>query len=125
MATTFEETSLPGGKATYVIRHVLHNWSDEDVLHILGHVRTAMSLHIVENPSATPKLILCETLLLPNSNRFIRAASMQIMAMSTGWTRTETDLIRLLEVAGFTFIKSHRMRADDTIVEATLNSMQQ
>lgn len=121
MASTFERTRLPAGKATYVIRHVLHNWSDEEVLHILKHVRTAMSLYVANNPATRPKLILCETLLLPSSNRFIRAASMQIMSMSNGWTRTEFDMIRLLEAAGFLFVKTHRMRADNSIVEATLS----
>ncbi|XP_006459129.1 hypothetical protein AGABI2DRAFT_134649 [Agaricus bisporus var. bisporus H97] len=122
MATTFEETSIPAGKSTYIIRHVLHNWSDQEVLRILGHVRTAMSLYVVENPSIQPKLILCETIVSLNSNRFVRASSMQIMAMSNGWLRTDADLIRLLEEAGFSFLRFHRMRADDSIIEATLKS---
>ncbi|KAF5359577.1 hypothetical protein D9756_003163 [Leucocoprinus leucothites] len=120
MAPKFEDTLIPAGKPTYIIRHVLHNWSDEEVVHILGHVRTAMSSNFAANRTVQPKLLLCETLLLPDSNRWVRAASMQIMAMSSGWTRTEADMIRLLEAAGFLYIKSHRMRADDTIVEATL-----
>jgi hypothetical protein len=45
---------------------------------------------------------------------------MQIMAMSSGWTRTEAEMIRLLEATGFLYIKTHRMRTDDTIVEAAL-----
>ncbi|KAF9445422.1 S-adenosyl-L-methionine-dependent methyltransferase [Macrolepiota fuliginosa MF-IS2] len=120
MASTYECTAIPLGKATYIIRHVLHNWSDEEVLHILKQVRHAMSLYVADGSAVQPKLILCETLLLPTSNRFVRAASMQILSMSNGWTRTEADMVRLLEAAGFVAIKTHRMRADDSIVEATL-----
>lgn len=119
MATAFGDTSIPAGKATYIIRHVFHNWSDEEVIHILKHVRTAMLTNATHDPVIQPKLILCDALLLPKSNRFIRAASMQIMAMSNGWTRTETDMIQLLGAAGFSYLRTHRMRADDSIIEAT------
>lgn len=118
MAITFNDTFLPTGKATYIIRHVFHNWSDEEVVHILKHVRTAMLTGTTRDPPIQPKLILCDTLLHPGSNRFVRAASMQIMAMSNGWTRTETDMIQLLDVAGFSYLRTHRMRADDSIIEA-------
>ncbi|KAF9446748.1 S-adenosyl-L-methionine-dependent methyltransferase [Macrolepiota fuliginosa MF-IS2] len=123
MAPTFEGSSIPAGKATYIIRHVLHNWSDDGVLHILKQVRHAMSLHVTDGSAVQPKLILCETLLLPTSNRFVRAASMQILSMSNGWTRTEADMIQLLDTAGFIAVKTHRMRADDSIVEATLRPL--
>jgi hypothetical protein len=119
MATAFSDTSLPAGKPTYIIRHVFHNWSDEEVVHILKHVRTAMLTNAARDPIIQPKLILCDTLLHSGSNRFVRAASMQIMAMSSGWTRTETDMIQLLEAAGFSHLRTHRMRADDSVIEAT------
>ncbi|KAF9446750.1 S-adenosyl-L-methionine-dependent methyltransferase [Macrolepiota fuliginosa MF-IS2] len=122
MAPAFEETSLPIGKPTYIIRHVLHDWSDEEVLHILKHVRTAMSTHPTDNPTTQSKLILCEMLLHPDSHRFIRTTSMQLLSLNSGLTRTETEMIRLVEEAGFVVIRSHKMRAADTIIEATVPS---
>lgn len=122
MATSFEETSLPVGKPTYIIRHVLHDWSDEEVLHILKHVHTAMSTRATDNPTAQPKLILCEMLLRPDSHRFIRTTSMQLLSLNGGLTRTETEMVQLVERAGFSVIKSRKMRAADTIIEATIPS---
>lgn len=120
MAPVFQETALPVGKPTYIIRHVLHDWSDEDVLHILNHVHTAMSVPSASNSGGHPKLILCEMLLRDDSHRFIRTTSMQLLALNGGLTRTETEMVQLVERAGFSVIKSHRMRAVDTIIEAVV-----
>lgn len=118
MATDFEDTSLPVGKPTYIIRHVLHDWSDEEVLHILKHVRTAMTSNLGSNLGSKPKLLLCEMLLHPDSHRFIRTTSMQLLSLNGGLTRTMAEMIKLLEMAGFSVVNSHKMRAADTIIEA-------
>ncbi len=122
MASAFQETALPVGTPTYVIRPVLHDWSDEDVLHILKHVHTAMSMCPISDSGGRSKLILCEMLLRADSHRFTRTTSMQLLALNSGLTRTETEMIRLVERAGFSVIKSHRMRAVDTIIEATISN---
>ncbi|KAJ3569699.1 hypothetical protein NP233_g4876 [Leucocoprinus birnbaumii] len=120
MATTFEGTSLPVGMPTYIIRHVLHDWSDQEVLHILKHVRTAMTANLGGNVDFKPKLLLCEMLLHSDSHRFIRTTSMQLLSLNGGLTRTEGEMIKLLEMAGFSAVRSHKMRAADTIIEATV-----
>ncbi|TCD62094.1 hypothetical protein EIP91_007494 [Steccherinum ochraceum] len=38
LAPTLEETKLPQGKPTYLIRHVLHDWTDEQVVEILKNL---------------------------------------------------------------------------------------
>ena len=65
-----------------------------------------------------PKLILCEMLLRDSSPRFVRTTSMQILALNNGITRTEPDMVRLVERSGFKVENVHYMRAVDSIVEA-------
>lgn len=78
----------------------------------------AMTADARSNPR--PKLILCEMLLHPDSHRFIRTTSMQLLSLNGGLTRTEAEMVELLEVAGFSVVKTHKMRAADTIIEATV-----
>jgi hypothetical protein len=120
MAEKFEDTFLPAGKPIYLIRHVLHDWSDEQALHILKHVRIAMSASLAVDSKCRPKLVLCEMLLRDNSHRFIRTTSMQILSLNGGLTRTETEMVKLLDIAGFSVVKVHQMRAADTIIEAVI-----
>ncbi|XP_006459128.1 hypothetical protein AGABI2DRAFT_116080 [Agaricus bisporus var. bisporus H97] len=118
MADNFDDTFLPTGMPTYLIRHVLHDWSDPQVLHILKHVYTAMSTRSAAHPK--PKLILCEMLLRADSHRFIRTTSMQLLSLAGGLTRTELEMVLLLEKAGFSVVRSQRLRAADSIIEAII-----
>ncbi|KAG5643503.1 hypothetical protein DXG03_000744 [Asterophora parasitica] len=42
LAPSLDETYIPRGQPTYLIRHVLHDWTDEQVISILRNVRAAM-----------------------------------------------------------------------------------
>lgn len=118
LAPTLEETKLPQGKPTYLIRHVLHDWTDDQVVEILKNVRAAM-LAGRGSETGVPTLLLCEMLLRANSSRFVRTTSMQLLALNNGVTRTEGEMVRLAEAAGFRVRKVHAMRAADSIIEAT------
>lgn len=116
LAPTLEETRIPQGHPTYLIRHVLHDWTDDQVIVILTNVRDAMLANLDSN--IRPKLILCEILLRNSSPRFVRTTSMQLLALNNGVTRTEADILRLVELSGFKVENVHHMRAVDSIVEA-------
>ena len=109
MAPTLAESNLPNGKPTYIIRHVLHDWTDSDVVAILSAVRRAMS--------AGSRLLLVEMLLQPGSSRFVRTTSMQVLAMNNGVTRTQEEMERLLAKTGFKVKKVTQMRAVDSVIE--------
>jgi hypothetical protein len=81
MAPSLDESNIPQGRPTYIIRHVLHDWTDDDVVTILSMVRQAMSGH--------SRLLLVEMLLRPESSRFVRTTSMQLLALNSGITRTQ------------------------------------
>lgn len=120
LAPTLEETKIPQGKPTYLIRHVLHDWTDDEVVAILKNVRAAMTAG--RSDSAGPgTLLLCEMLLRPASSRFVRTTSMQLLALNDGVTRTDAEMVKLVETAGFEVRRIHDMRAVDSIIEATPN----
>ena len=109
MAHTLEESNIPVGKPTYIIRHVLHDWTDEDALKILRAVRQAMP--------ANGKLLLVEMLLHPESSRLVRTTSMQILALNNGMTRTAQAMEDLVHLAGLRVQHVTKMRAVDSVVE--------
>lgn len=112
MASSLEDTKIPIGKPTYIIRHVLHDWTDDDVVSILRNVRLAMN--------QDSRLLLVEMVLRAESPRFVRTTSMQILALSNGVTRTEVEMESLLEKAGFKVNKVTHMRAIDSVIEAVI-----
>lgn len=114
MAQSFSDTQIPGGKPTYLIRHVLHDWTDGEVIHILSNVRQAMS---EQNSSC---LLLVEMLLRPDSPRFVRMASVQLLVLNRGITRTQDEMVALVEMAGFKVAQVTHMRAVDSVIEAML-----
>ncbi|KAG5636306.1 hypothetical protein H0H81_008477 [Sphagnurus paluster] len=117
LASTLDETCIPRGQPTYLIRHVLHDWTDDQVVEILRNVRQAMLATPGPNPSA--KLVVCEMLLRDSSGRFVRTTSMQLLALNNGVTRTEDEMVKLVEKSGFKVDKIHHMRAVDSIIEAS------
>jgi hypothetical protein len=116
LASTLAETGLPLGQPTYLIRHVLHDWTDAEVLAILRNVRAAMVASVTRIPGQ--KLLVCEMLVRPDSSRFVRTTSMQLLALNNGVTRTLDAMRALIEEAGFVIRKVHNMRAVDSIIEA-------
>ncbi|KAI0659135.1 S-adenosyl-L-methionine-dependent methyltransferase [Cubamyces menziesii] len=115
LAPTLEATQLPRGEPTYLIRHVLHDWTDQEVVTILKNVRAAMV-----SPPLPPisRLLLCEMLLREDSGRFAYTTSIQVLALNNGIIRTEKEMHALLAQAGFRVVTTHTMRAVDTIIEA-------
>jgi len=113
MASSFSQSNIPQGKPTYVIRHVLHNWTDDDVVYILSMVRQAMT----ENNG---RLLLVEMLSRSDSGRLLRATGMQLLALSNGITRTHEELEGLVKRAGFKVAGITHMRALDSVIEAVV-----
>jgi O-methyltransferase domain len=113
LASSFSDTNIPQGNPTYIIRHVLHDWTDDEVVHILSNVRQAL-------PPKGGRLLLVEMLLRPDSSRFIRQTSVQLLALNSGITRTQADMEALVVRAGFKVSRVTHMRAADSVIEAVL-----
>jgi hypothetical protein len=87
--------SIPSGGDAYILRHVLHDWSDERCLAILHVCQEALS------PKA--RLLIVERTMLENAQipTSVLHADVEMLVMSGGQERTEAHYARLLGEAGF------------------------
>lgn len=119
MASTLKDTKIPQDETTYMIAHVLHDWTDAEVVQILRNVRAAMCASTTSEAAlAGKRLLVVEMLLRPGAARFVRETSMQLLALSNGITRTQAEFEELLAQAGFKVTSVHHMRAVDSVIEA-------
>jgi hypothetical protein len=90
---SFFET-VPAGAEVYVMRHVLHDWTDEQCLQILKHCRDVVPAH--------GKLLVVECV-VPGGNEASSSKDfdMTMMVFSGGLERTEAEFRTLLKKGGF------------------------
>ena len=105
--------SVPTGGDAYILSHIIHDWSEEQCLTILGNCRKAMT------PEA--KLLIVE-FVLPEGNtpHFGKLADMIMLAIPGGEERTAAEYNRLLDDAGFRMTRVVPTGSDVSVVEAEL-----
>jgi SAM-dependent methyltransferase len=86
---------VPEGADAYLLKGVIHDWSDEDAVKILGNVRRAI------RPDGT--LLLVESLV--DSEERPAGLGDLLMLVIGGRDRSEEDFRRLLGEAGFTLAR--------------------
>ncbi|MFI2664334.1 methyltransferase [Micromonospora carbonacea] len=108
--------SVPAGGDVYTISRVLHDFDDEQVLTILGNVRSAMS------PSA--RLMVFDALLTerPGFNPG-RMADLGMLMVLGGRYRTEAEMRDLLSRAGFRVTEVRHARDADPRAESVLEAV--
>lgn len=85
----------PGGDA-YILKHILHDWSDEDCVRILRNVRDAMT--------SEARVLVCENLLGSHHEVSISVFSdVHMMAVAGGRERTVEEFSKLFTKAGLSF----------------------
>jgi hypothetical protein len=102
---------IPAGADAYILSHIIHDWTEEQCLTILGHCRRAMS--------AAGRLLLVEMVLPPGDTP--HPGKMLDMAMLTipgGEERTEAEYAALLDKAGFRLTRVVPTASLVSIVEA-------
>ena len=86
--------SLPSGGDAYILRSILHDWSDTQALQILRNCRQAIADH--------GKLLVVELLLTPpNAPDFAKWIDLTMLVLLTGRERTEAEFRALYAAAGF------------------------
>lgn len=86
--------TVPAGADAYLFRHILHDWTDEQCLQILGHCRKV----IPENG----KLLVVECVIPAGNQRSIsKDFDMTMMTFPGGMERTEAEYRSLFQQAGF------------------------
>ena len=98
VGTDFFE-SVPSGADAYVMKHVIHDWDDQDALKILRTCNRAMG--------SQGKLLIIEWVLKPSNQPDIgKLLDLNMMVNLGGLNRTEADFRALLRQAGFSVTRT-------------------
>lgn len=106
-------SGIPGGGDLYVLKKVIHDWSDEPARVILACCRAAMP--------ATARLLLAEHI-VPDGNQPSPAKWLDLLMLvyAGGMERTETEFRDLLASAGFSVNRIIPTSSTIHIIEALL-----
>jgi len=111
MGSFFER--VPAGGDAYMLSHIIHDWSEEQCLKILGHCRQAM------HPES--RLLIVE-MVLPGGDTPHPGKMLDIIMVTApgGQERTEAEYRALLEKAGFELTRVVPTESAVSVVEAVL-----
>jgi len=102
--------SVPAGGDVYMMRHIIHDWNDEQCRTILGHCHRAMK------PEA--KLLVIDAVIKPgNEPQFSKFLDITMLAIPGGKERTEPEFRSLFESAGFELTRIVPTQSEISIVE--------
>jgi hypothetical protein len=108
-AGNFFESS-PKGADAYILKHIIHDWDDEQSIVILRNCRKA----IAENG----KLLLVEHVIPPgNDPYFGKLLDIEMLVMVTGCERTEQKFEELYQAAGFKLSGIIATQAPEYVIE--------
>jgi len=102
---------VPTGGDAYVLSHIIHDWSEEQCLTILGNVKKAM------NPGG--KLLIVE-MVLPEGSEFHPGKMLDLVMLTIpgGEERTPNEYAALLAKAGFQMTRVVPTESAVSVVEA-------
>ena len=102
--------TMPAGHDAYVLKHVLHDWSDEKACHILQRCREAIPEH--------GKLIVLDAVMTPDNDPHpAKWFDLHMMVALGGRERTEKEFKELLNRTGFKLTMAKPLPASIGIVE--------
>ena len=106
--------AVPAGADVYILKSIIHDWEDQDALKILQNCRRAI-------PS-NGRLLLIEGLMTSPHNTptspSVAFTDLVMMALTTGWQRTETEFNALLQAAGFSLLRVIPTAGSSSIIES-------
>lgn len=106
----FFEAVPPGGDA-YFMRHIIHDWDDEQSLTILRNCRKAVP--------ASGKLLLVEAVIPPGNEPFFgKLMDLNMLVIPGGLERTEAEYRELFSAAGFRLARIVPTRSWVSVIEA-------
>jgi hypothetical protein len=107
--TNFFE-SVPAGADAYLLRHIIHDWNDQQSTQILSNVRRAMSKDC--------RLLLIEGIIPPgNEPSFSKLLDLNMLVIPGGKERTESEYRALYEGAGFRLSSITPTKSDVSVIE--------
>lgn len=107
--TNFFE-AVPPGADVYMMRHIIHDWTDEQSLTILRNVRKVTR--------DDGRLLVIESIIPPgNDPSFGKLLDLNMMVIPGGKERTEAEYRELFSKSGFRLEKAVLTAADVSIIE--------
>jgi len=106
-------TSMPAGADAYIMKHIIHDWTDEQCVQILKACRKAV------NPGG--KLLVVDNV-IPLGNEFHpgKFLDIQMMLFPGGRERTEKEFRELFAASGWKLSRVIPTRVPESIVEGVL-----
>lgn len=103
--------SLPAGADAYMMKHIIHDWNDDDSIKILQNIRTAMN----ENG----KVLIIE-MVIPEGNEPhpSKALDILMLVMEGGKERTRDEYRKLLDASGFRLARIIPTKSPYSVIEA-------
>lgn len=106
--------AIPAGFDAYFMKHILHDWDDDDCLRILANCRAAM-------PSYA-RLIVCEKILPAGNERSVAKTMDLVMLVLTdgGRERTEQEFADLFAKADLRLARIIPTQSDNSLLEVVM-----
>lgn len=107
--------SVPEGGDLYILKHIIHDWNDEQCIQILSNCRKAIN--------KGGKVLVIE-MVVPEGNTpsMSKLLDLQMLACLPGCERTEAEYRALFEKAGFSLGRIIPMPSPFSIIEAVPNA---
>jgi hypothetical protein len=104
--------AVPGGGDAYVLKHIIHDWADDDAVRILRNVR---------NAAAPGTSVLLVEAVIPKHNREFpgKWVDLEMLLVAGARERTAAEYARLLSRAGFRMTRVVDTASPFSVVEAT------
>ena len=103
--------AVPAGGDAYIMKHIIHDWDDEEALMILRNIRKVLP--------AGGRVVLLESVLPPgNQPDFGKVIDLEMMLMPGGRERTEEEFRSLFARAGFRLTRVVPTAAPLSVIEA-------
>lgn len=102
--------AIPAGADAYLMRHIIHDWTDEQSIQILSNCRKVIPAH--------GRVLLVE-FTVPEANQASlgKDADMMMLAFPGGMERTDAEYAALLESSGFRLAKVTPTKSAVSVVE--------
>ena len=109
VAGSFFENVVAGGDA-YMMRHIIHDWTDEQSLTILKNIRKVIPAH--------GKLLVIEMVIPPGNEEHLgKLLDLNMLVIPGGRERTEAEYRKLYADAGFKLERIVPTKANVSVVE--------
>jgi hypothetical protein len=102
--------SVPAGADAYLLRHIVHDWDDDQATQILRNIHRAAG--------ERGKLLVVESVIPPgNGPSFGKLLDLAMLALPGGQERTEEEYRALYEAAGFRLTRVVPTGAEVSVIE--------